>query len=323
MTEKPFKPLLAASTTEADLLALTFPLVWSPKLDGIRTMIHEIGPVSRKIKLIPNEKLRAFLDRPELKGFDGEMTYGPVTDKDVFNRTQSAVMSIDGPAPQEAEGKYLVFDDFTDPDMPFFNPLAEDDTNTRFGRLKARVAALPEELRAVVQVVPHRVVSNHDDLLNIERVVVEKNYEGVMLRSPGGRYKYGRSTLREMILAKVKRFADDEATIVDFEEMMHNDNEQTRDALGHAKRATLQENLRPAGTLGALVVFNEKYAGIQIGNTVSDGRFRIGSGFTAAMKQDFWDRREELRGKKITFKYQPSGMKDLPRFPVFKGFRKD
>ena len=42
---------------------------------------------------------------------------------------------------------------------------------------------------------------------------------------PNAPYKQGRSTVREGYLLKVKTFLDDEATVVRFEERMHNGNE--------------------------------------------------------------------------------------------------
>ena len=299
-----FKPLLASPTTDDDLRKLKFPVLWSPKLDGIRTVIHPtLGPVTRKLKMVPNEALREFLSNPLLSGFDGEMVYGDVTDKDVFNTTQRAVMTVAGPGP-EGRATYLVFDDVTDPEMPF---------QARFAHVAERILKLPPELAAVVKLVPHQMVETYDDLMNIERIVVEQGYEGVMIRSTIGPYKYGRSTLKEQTLLKIKRFSDEEAQIVGIEELYHNNNEKLRDELGHAKRSTHQENLSPAGTMGAFVVKSDKF----------DQQFKIGTGFTAEQRSEIWENRDKLVGKTISFKYQPSGMKDLPRFPVFKGFRGD
>ena len=299
----PFQPLLAAKTSEEDLAKLNFPLLWSPKLDGIRTLIHDIGPVTRKIKLVPNEALRKVLHQPELAGFDGETIYGPHTDKDVFNRTQSAVMKVAGPCPHEADGQYLVFDDFTSPNDPF---------SDRFARLTERVSKLGA-LGEIVKLVPHGLVHNLDDLMNCERIAVERGYEGIMGRDPGGPYKFGRSTLKAQTLFKIKRFADAEATIEAVEELYHNENEAEKDALGHTKRATHAEHQVAGGTMGSLVLSSPDFV----------KTFKLGTGFSAAVRQDLWDRREEIVGKVVCFKYQPSGMKDLPRFPSFKGFRKD
>lgn len=327
-----FKPLLAAPLDGVDLKTLPYPLLWSPKLDGIRTMVRseEGFPVSRKIKAIPNTKVRARLSRPELYGFDGELISGSITHPDAFNSTTRIVMKGEGPDMREtvwlgadAKGKplmsfvpvegwlqidetnYYVFDDFTDPEVDF---------EARFANLCARVAALPSDLRSFVRVVPHAPIEDDIELLNVERVVVNAGYEGVMLRAPGGRYKFGRSTVNEAILAKMKRFADVDGIVVGFEEMMHNDNEALTDALGHTKRQSLKENLRAAGTLGALLVRLPDF---------DDQIVKCGSGYTAAMKQEIWDNKADWLGAGVVLKYQPSGMKDLPRFPVFKGRRAD
>ena len=104
-----FKPLLAASLDGEEPSDLPFPLLWSPKLDGIRTLMVDgatdkkdvfhpgIQPASRKIKQIPNDKIRARLSRPELAGLDGELISGNVTDTDVFNFTTRIVMKGEGP----------------------------------------------------------------------------------------------------------------------------------------------------------------------------------------------------------------------------------
>lgn len=335
---KPFKPLLAATLESSTPTAsLPYPLLGSPKLDGIRTLMVDgaegvSGPVpaTRKILLLPNVKIRARLSRPELLGMDGELISGGMRHPDVYNSTMRIVMKGEGPDMDEpvwlytdAKGKpkmsftpvegalpidrsyYYVFDDFSQPDLPF---------SERFANLERRVADLPADLKPFVRVVPHPVIETAIELANYERVFVEDGFEGMMLRHPQGRYKFGRSTENEMILAKVKRFADTDGIIIGFEEMMHNDNEAEKDALGNTKRASNAENLRPAGTLGAILCRLPEFG---------DQVVKCGSGYSAALKQEIWDNRAEWLGSTVVLKYQPSGMKDLPRFPVFKGRRKD
>jgi DNA ligase-1 len=132
-----------------------------------------------------------------------------------------------------------------------------------------------------------------------------------MLRDPNGRYKFGRSTAKEGILLKVKRFSDAEAVIVGFEERMHNGNPATTDALGHTERSSHKENLTGRGDLGALVVKCELF----------ESEFNIGTGFDDATRKEIWDNRETYLGKVVKFKYQTAGMKDVPRFPVYVGLR--
>jgi DNA ligase-1 len=308
MTDKPFKPFLATSEipTQDDLQRLSWPRIWSPKLDGIRTMMLGVEPVSRKLKLLPNEALRFFLARQPIQGFDGEMVYGPTTSPGVFNHTQSKVMKVSGPCPTEANGKYLVFDDFTNPNDPFVD---------RFARLTERVSKLDEDVRQVIQLVPHESLGNLDEMNNVERIAVEAGYEGIMLRDPNGRYKFGRGTLREGLMLKIKRFADVDCEIIATYEMMHNDNEKIADALGHGKRSSHQENMRPSGMLGGFTVQSPEFPGETFG---------VGPGTLAHdQRKTLWEQRDTLTGKMLVAKYQPSGMKDAPRFAGFKAFRED
>ena len=133
-----------------------------------------------------------------------------------------------------------------------------------------------------------------------------------MVRHPGGTYKCGRSTPNEGILLKLKQFSDTEAVIVGFEELMHNDNEATTNALGQTERSTHKENLRGSGMLGAFVVH-------PIGEP--DRIYKVGTGFTHQQRQEYWNNQAELLGNLVKVKYFEQGIKDVPRFPVFLGFR--
>ncbi len=281
-----FKPLLAS--TVHDLTAVRFPVMASPKLDGIRCLIRDGEAVSRTLKPIPNAHVRETL--AGLPGLDGELIVGRPTWPDCFRRSTSGVMSRDGEPPF----KYFVFDRH-DIDGPF----------SERHEAAARLAGAP------VHIVPHEVLHTPEALAEYESRMVAARYEGVMIRDPGGAYKRGRSTLRDGILGKVKRFADTEGRVVAVEELHRNSNEAGVDALGHVERSTAQAGLVPAGTLGALVVKAPEWP----------EPFRVGTGFDAASRALLWADRDALPGRLVKIKYQPGGSHDAPRFPVFLGFR--
>src|SRR6187549_3347693 len=87
-----FKPMLSGKLTDPH--ALAYPVLASPKLDGIRCLILNGVPVSRNLKHIPNDAVRGMLTG--LPPMDGELVVGPVNGTDVFQRTSSGVMSKDG-----------------------------------------------------------------------------------------------------------------------------------------------------------------------------------------------------------------------------------
>ena len=99
------KPMLAYQKLP-DLEALTYPLIASPKLDGIRCLIVDGVAVSRSLKPIRNKYVQSILGSHEFNGLDGELVVGSPTDPDVYLKTNSGVMSVEG----EPDFTYLVFD---------------------------------------------------------------------------------------------------------------------------------------------------------------------------------------------------------------------
>jgi DNA ligase-1 len=164
-----------------------------------------------------------------------------------------------------------------------------------------------------VDIVPHYLVGSAEELMAKEAEFVNQGFEGLMLRKPVGKYKCGRSTLKEELLLKVKRFEDSEATVLDVLELMHNSNEKETDELGMSKRSKAQAGMIPAGMLGKFKVKDIK-SGVE---------FEIGTGLglTQELRKDIWDNKGEYLGKLVKYKFQPAGVKDLPRFPVWLGFR--
>lgn len=287
------KPMLAE--TLEDTATLSYPVFASPKLDGIRCLIMGGVAMSRSLKPIPNEFVQAWArdNAPDLEGLDGELLVGE-HDEQVFRRTTSAVMSENG----EPDFTFHVFDNWDTPEVGF---------RLRLRALKmSGVGSTIPRTKLVASV----TVGGKDELAAFEAKCLERGYEGVMVRAPDGGYKYGRSTLKQGWLLKLKQFKDAEAEVIGFEERMHNDNEAKVDALGHTERSTHAAGMRPAGDLGALVC-----------RTPGGVEFRIGSGFTAAERVSVWASRAALKGQLVKYSYFPQGAKDAPRFPTFIGFR--
>lgn len=276
------KPMLAS---EANLKALKFPVLASPKLDGVRALVRDGVVLSRSLKPIPNRHVQLMFGRTELEGLDGELILGDPTNPEAYRRTVSAVMSIEG----EPNVDFHVFDRW-DRDYPY------------------NEVALSYALTIPVW---STLILTMEELEEYEVALLDKGYEGVILRDPQSPYKFGRSTPKEGYLLKLKRFADSEAEIIDFEELMYNYNAATINEMGHTERSTKQDGLLPAGKLGALVV-RDIHFGVE---------FKIGTGFSAAERQNFWNLRAPLRGALVKYRYFPTGSKEKPRFPSFQGFR--
>jgi ATP-dependent DNA ligase len=284
------RPMLAYGLKEEDLSSIRFPIYVQQKLDGIRCLVIDGKPFSRTLKPIPNIWIRQVI--PNMFGhhrddhfiLDGELIVG-----NSFQETSSAVMSENG----KPKFKYKIFDFIRDFNKTFENRLIVD------------FPCLPHEYKTIDTL----LLNNLDQLK--EMIRLHSNWEGLILRSPDGIYKQGRSTLKEQYLLKWKFFQDSEAVIVGYVELMKNTNSPTVNFLGLQERSSHIDNLVPMDTLGALQVKDCK-SGIE---------FRIGSGFTEQQRLLIWNNRGRYFGQTVKYKYQSFGMKDLPRSPVFLGFR--
>lgn len=282
------RPNLGASVEDVRLLH--YPLIASYKLDGIRALWDRPEFFSRTLKTVPSRLVQRLMAETGITaGLDGELICGEPNSREVFRRTTSAVMSLNSP---ETDLKFFVFDRWDLPKMPY----AE--------RLQRLIEYPPFVIR-----LDQTWVHSPEEVEDLWLKAVTSGYEGLILRNPHAPYKYGRSTLREGGLLKVKRFKDAEARVVGFEELLHNENEAKLDERGYTKRSSHAENKVGAGTLGALICdFQGK-------------EFRIGTGFTAADRREIWIAQEKYLGSLAKFKYLEIGMKDLPRHPVFLGWR--
>lgn len=298
------QPLLSAKFDDPynpDWSKIRFPIFASPKIDGFRCRIHpDLGGISRTYKTFPNTfSQKLFWQHMQtLKYLDGEICAGPITNNSkLCNDTQSAMMTQHG----EPDWHYYVFDNWYNPDQPW---------TTRAQIALEQVEKARNLGFSRISWLNHELFNDLESLLAYIEQNVSAGYEGTMLRDPNGRYKNGRSTLKEGILIKVKQFEDSEAIVTGFEPLERNQNEQIRDAFGHAKRSSHQAGKVQDDLLGVLLAEHETW-----------GSIRIGSGFDVSQREDIWNNRDSYLGKRFTFSYQPHGTRDKPRQPIFKTWR--
>lgn len=276
-----------------------FPLLGSIKVDGIRVLVDGGVALSRSLEPIPNHHVQRWMrnNRDALQGVDGELTVGPLNAPDLFRRTSSGVMSADG----EPDFVLNAFDLWNLPDRPYWERLEQLEV--------VDMNLLSRHFEALLQ----RTLMGHEEVDGYLQAMTSQGHEGVMLRDPDGLYKFGRATVKQGQLLKLKAWEDAEAVLVGMQEEMHNANELTQDNLGHAKRSGHAENMVGKARMGAMRVRNENlWPGVEFG---------IGTGFDAEQRSVYWATRDMLVGKIVKFKYFPTGSKEAPRFPVFLGFR--
>lgn len=288
--------MLAVKAKEFE--TLNYPLLASPKIDGVRATNKNGTLVSRTMTLIPNETTQRIFSDPTYHGFDGELVVGDPNHPNCMQNTMSGVMSRDG----EPNVWWYIFDRW-DIDKPYMH------------RARAAKEAIAQVKSSRILWLPQTLIRNVDELYTYEETRIQEGYEGVILRAPEGPYKQNRSTVKEGYMLKVKRFSDSEAEIVGAYELMHNNNEATTDERGYTKRSTHNANKEASGVLGGFNV-RDIHSGVE---------FDLGTGFTFEQRKNLWQawlkNSNYLIGRLCKYKHFPIGVVDKPRHPIFLGFR--
>ncbi len=281
------KPMLACST-QPDLDAIRYPKYASTKLDGIRCTVVGGVALSRSLKPIPNLHVRKTLAKLDLSGCDGELMV-----RGDFNSVQSAVMSVHG----TPDFTYEIFD-YVDESKGF------DDRLTEALRL-VYLANSP-----IIKFLPQITVRSADEVSTLYKESLSLGNEGLILKDPKGKYKFGRSTMKEELMLKLKDVVSDvEAKIIGFKELEHNNNDAYYNDVGQQVRSNHQAFKELGGTLGALIcMLNNKI-------------FNIGSGFNERQRQILWDNRESYLGSLVKFKHLGLSKYGVPRCPIFLSIR--
>ncbi len=266
-----FTPMLSA-TVKGDGEQVKFPVLATIKLDGIRVIKYKGQLVSRSMKPIRNKHLIAELAPLLPEGADGEI----IVDQE-FKTTTSFVMSVNKPIPPNT--KFYWFDYIKDGayDTPY---------SQRCEYIKRDMPVQARDAKIKIVALLPTLVKGVESLLKFETKALSEGHEGVIIRSPNGHYKCGRSTVNQGLMMKLKRFTDSEAKVYGYEQISNGKQE-----------------------LGALKL---KWRGTE---------FSIGTGFSASERRDFWKNRKKLVGQLVKFKYFEIGSSNHPRHPVFLGFR--
>lgn len=307
------KPILAC---DAEPTKVRYPIAALPKIDGVRALNVENKLVGRSGKAFKNKLNTAFYSDPRFNGFDGEMVVDRITGYGICNETTSALSTINGTIPT----RWCLFDyvlEGVNDHQPY---------TVRYQELLTRVTQLTLSDPSLVDklwVVPLELVYCREQLEALELRMIKEQYEGLILRDPDGKYKFGRSTANENFFLRMKRFMDAEIEITEVVEGKSNQNELKHNPHGYAERSTLSENMVPNGMIGTIigraledVVFADTVI-IREGDIVEVSPGRMGH----KDRKYYFENQHEILGKIGKYQFFPVGVKDKPRFPTFQGFR--
>jgi hypothetical protein len=294
------KPMLASDWDEPKV---KLPVYIQPKIDGVRSLNLGHGLIGRSLKCHANVHTTNFFSQSLFRGFDGEMAAEEETNPALCRLTSSALSTITG----EPWVMWHVFDFITE--QTYHLPYSQ-----RYAALTAAVLRVQEAnplLGCHLKLVPSHYVTEMSALLTFREEFGEK-YEGSILRAPDGKYKEGRSTVREGGLLRIKDFVEEEAVVLRIVEGQRNENEATINPLGHTERSTHAANMVPNGMVGALECMCLK----------TKKPITVGAGsMPHDLRKAYFENQSLLVNKVIKYKTFLKGVKDKPRFPTFQSIR--
>ena len=296
---------------DVDKEKLTYPLLYSLKIDGVRGLVNEEGQlVARSGKQFKNKLNTEFFSHPALAGFDGELVCGGPNDLDLCSNTTSAMNTVEG----QTDCNLHVFDYVMD-GVGF-----ESRHKILSSRLRMLLFKHPE-FKGRIILVPHATVRSWEEVVDLQAGALRQGYEGSILRDPVGMYKHGRCTAKEANYMRLKDFGDAEIRVTGVEEGQTNNNELTRGEHGQAERSTHKVGMVGNGQVGSIygtLLEDFKLSG---GKWLKAGtEIKVGAGKMAHKEREFYYANpDKILGRLA--KFQHFGGKDKPRFPTFQCFR--
>jgi DNA ligase 1 len=245
------------------------PFIVQPKLDGVRCRAVPspdieytlLSSEQNEIISVPhiNAALKALGMWPT--EFDGELYVHGLSFEDIYSITSRSVN---------------LHHSTTDMQYHIFDLVNNKSQSERF-------LHLPLLEKHPLLSVEYYIADTLEDIMKAHDKILERGYEGIIVRNIFGRYERKRSTS----IMKFKPKKDDYYKIINWKEEISIHGE-------------------PKGRMGALICTSDE-------GTI----FSVGSGLTDGSREDLWNKRESIIGKLAHVKYQhiTSGRR-VPRFPV-------
>lgn len=302
---KTFRPMLAPNqiVKVEDMFTNHSCLLASYKYDGIRCIFKNGEMISRALKQFPNKQLwTRFMDLAMLSKnndiiLDGELYCPSIS----FNELSGIIRQLDYPLPND-----LTFNCFDTIENELFN-----------SRFSSRLQVL-QDLKInspYFNTIPHWSIFSVKEVEDLFENALANGFEGLILRDPNGRYKFGRGTVKEGLIYKLKPFVTFDAKIIGVLQgtVVDPNAEKTINELGYSRTSKLKEDRLPSGRASDFVVLYERK------------ELKVSIAMTNEEKEEIWKNKEKYIGKMIEYKGMKIGMKEdgLPRHPVFLRFRTD
>lgn len=278
---------------------LRYPLYMMIKYDGVWSTVRDGALFGRSLKPTKNKQICEELGKESHNYLIGELCYGKeLNTQDLCRNTTSHINSHDK---EWKDGYTWVIFDYAHPDFI--------DLGYTERMLEARKVidglGNPNIIPVTLMLAEY-----WEDLEDTYNNFLDFGYEGLIVREIHGKYKHGRSTVKEQIFMRMKPSDFEEAIIISVNEAMENNNEAVINELGYTERSSHQENkigLKMVGSFNCI--------------RLTDGlEIVVGAG-----KLTHEERKHLYENAPIClitkYKSMTTGVKDLPRFPRHYEFR--
>ena len=155
------------------------------------------------------------------------------------------------------------------------------------------------------KVVATKQLNNKEEVEAYFEEALENGFEGLILRNPDGRYKFGRATVKENLIFKVKSFVTFDAKIIGVIQAteVREGAEKKTDELGRSVTSKKKDDRVLIEKAAAFVVLYE------------DKPLKVTIAMTDEEKIEVWKNRSKYIGRYVEYKGMLVGAKDLPRHP--------
>jgi DNA ligase-1 len=161
--------------------------------------------------------------------------------------------------------------------------------------------------------VPQRLVTCANDVHVMFEDALADGFEGLILRSPMSKYKFGRATVKENIAFKVKPYLTFDSVIVAVTQatVAREGSEKKINELGRSVTSQKKDDRVLIDKAATFIVLHEgKECGISLAMTDEE-------------KIEIWKNKNNYIGRTIEYKGLVIGSKDVPRHCVFVRYRDD
>jgi len=299
-----FKPQLAPNQ-QIDLNLLTYPLIGSVKIDGMRMLIKDGELITRSLKPIMSKSLKKrfnFLaehSKQYKQILDGELYSLSLT----FSELSGQCRAFNAPIADDL--CFYCFDVLREP--------LEQGQLPYSARIEDIISQAERINNKYFKVVPTKVANSRKEVEDYFEKVLAQGYEGLILRNPNSGYKFGRTTIRENIMYKVKPFVTEDAQVIGIVQSTEV-SETAAKTINELGRSVTSKKVGDRILIEKAAAFTVLYEGKEL---------KVVLAMTDEEKIDVWKNQEKYLGRWIEYKGMLVGAKDVPRHPTFLRMRFD